>query len=202
MSALPISLCCRLQRAAARSPGATASRDSQKTNCINMVHYRRSISDNPNAVYFFTIVTRNRDFTFSNREDYLILWHSLKTVAADAKSTLEAFVFLPNHLHILLKQGNKPFSTQIARFKRKMNTACFQSSGSLWQPRFWEHMIRDDLDYCRHVEYIHYNPVKHGLVKRPFDWKYSSFHRYVRDGVYAEDWADGKDIVIPGKDDL
>ena len=167
-----------------------------------MVRYRRAISDNPDAIYFFTIVTRNRDHIFNNLEDYSILWFTLKAVTADAKSVLEAFVFLPNHPHIILKQGDKPFSVQIAGFKRRMNSAHFQSTGSLWQPRFWEHMIRDDLDYRRHVEYIHYNPVKHGLVRRPLDWKYSSFHRYVRDGNYSADWADGKDIVIPGKDDL
>ena len=167
-----------------------------------MVRYRRAISDNPDAVYFFTIVTRNRVSIFHNREDYSTAWYALEAVTENARSILEAFVFLPNHLHILLKQGNKPFSIQIAGFKRKMNATRFQSSGSLWQPRFWEHMIRDDLDYRKHLEYIHYNPVKHGLVDRPLDWKYSSFHRYVRNGIYMADWADGKDIVIPGKDDL
>jgi putative transposase len=63
-------------------------------------------------------------------------------------------------------------------------------------------MIRDDLDFRRHVEYIHYNPVRHGLVEKPLDWEYSSFHRYIRGGTYSADWADGKDNVIPGKDDL
>jgi putative transposase len=167
-----------------------------------MVRYRRAISDNPDAVYFFTIVTRNRSHLFNNREDFLILWNAFKAVTAHAKSTLEAFVFLPNHLHILLKQGDKPFSVQIAGFKRKMNAARFRSAGSLWQARFWEHMIRDDLDFRRHVEYIHYNPVRHGLVEKPLDWEYSSFHRYIRGGTYSADWADGKDNVIPGKDDL
>jgi putative transposase len=60
---------------------------------------------------------------------------------------------------------------------------------SLWQRRFWEHTIRNDGDFERHVDYIHYNPVKHGLVKRVGDWPYSSFHRYVRSGIVPQDWA-------------
>ena len=59
----------------------------------------------------------------------------------------------------------------------------------LWQRRYWEHTLRDDLDMQRHVDYIHYNPVKHGLVKQVIDWLYSSFHRYVRQGMIPADWA-------------
>ena len=59
----------------------------------------------------------------------------------------------------------------------------------LWQRRYWEHRIRDDLDFQRHVDYIHYNPVKHGLVSRPVDWPYSSIHRFIRRGVLTSDWA-------------
>jgi putative transposase len=59
----------------------------------------------------------------------------------------------------------------------------------LWQRRYWEHTIRDDGDFARHVDYIHFNPVKHGLVSRPRDWPYSSFHLYVRRGILPADWA-------------
>jgi putative transposase len=61
----------------------------------------------------------------------------------------------------------------------------------MWQRRFWEHQIRDERDFIQHVEYIHYNPVKHGLVAAPRDWPYSSFHRYVRRRVYPADWGAG-----------
>jgi len=57
----------------------------------------------------------------------------------------------------------------------------------LWQRRFWEHTLRDESDFARHVDYVHYNPVKHGLVKQVKDWPYSSFHRYVRSGIYPAD---------------
>ncbi len=71
-----------------------------------------------------------------------------------------------------------------AELKRRAN-----GSLALWQRRFWEHTIRDEGDYARHVDYIHFNPVKHGLVPRVRDWPYSSFHRYVRNGILPEDWA-------------
>ena len=60
---------------------------------------------------------------------------------------------------------------------------------TLWQRRYWEHQIRDDVDYADHMDYLHYNRVKHGLVKQVRDWPYSTFHRYVEKGVYDEDWA-------------
>ncbi len=68
---------------------------------------------------------------------------------------------------------------------------------TIWQRRFWEHLIRDDEDYRMHMDYIHYNPVKHGLVNRVKDWPHSTFHRYVRKGIYSEDWGGG---MIPGLD--
>ena len=60
----------------------------------------------------------------------------------------------------------------------------------IWQRRYWEHTIRDDFDYARHVDYVHFNPVKHGHVTRVRDWPYSSFSRFVDSGVYPIDWAD------------
>ena len=62
----------------------------------------------------------------------------------------------------------------------------------VWQRRFWEHTVKDESDLERHFDYIHYNPVKHGLVESPRDWPYSSFHRWVRLGVYPNDWGCSK----------
>ena len=67
---------------------------------------------------------------------------------------------------------------------------------AVWQRRFWEHLIRGEQDFVRHVEYIHYNPVRHGLVNAPRNWEYSSFHRYVREGMYDVDWGAGRDITF------
>ena len=67
---------------------------------------------------------------------------------------------------------------------------------TIWQRRFWEHQISDQEDFNAHVEYIHYNPVKHGLVTRPRYWEYSSFGRYVRDGIYDRDWGGERAITF------
>jgi putative transposase len=65
---------------------------------------------------------------------------------------------------------------------------------TVWQRRFWEHTIRDDQDLAKHFDYIHYNPVKHGLVQRVRDWPHSSFHRFVKEGMYSLDWGEGIDF--------
>jgi putative transposase len=69
----------------------------------------------------------------------------------------------------------------------------------IWQRRYWEHTVRDEQDLNRHLDYIHYNPVKHGLVETVAAWPWSSFHRYMRDGYYPEDWGGGN---VFGMDDL
>ena len=61
--------------------------------------------------------------------------------------------------------------------------------GTIWQRRFWEHMIRDDDDYRNHCDYIHFNPVKHALVKSPIDWPYSTLHRFLKNNIYSKSWG-------------
>ena len=73
-------------------------------------------------------------------------------------------------------------------------TVFFMVTRGIWQRRFWEHVIRDERDYERHVDYIHYNPVKHGHVTRAADWPYSSFYRYVRSGIYNLEWGADDDV--------
>ena len=70
-----------------------------------------------------------------------------------------------------------------------------RNESTIWQRRFWEHIIRDDTDFIRHMDYIHFNPVKHGLVTRVKDWPYSTFHQYVHDGVYPENWGGAGDLT-------
>ncbi|MGB7034087.1 MAG: transposase [Xanthobacteraceae bacterium] len=98
-----------------------------------------------------------------------------------------------------LPAGDADFSNRLSLIKRQFTTAVAaagvtiarHSNGELilWQRRFWEHTIRDERDFERHVDYVHFNPVKHGLVARVRDWPHSSFHRYVRRGLLAEDWG-------------
>jgi len=114
---------------------------------------------------------------------------------------------LPDHLHTVWKlpETNANFSLRWSMIKqhvtrqfseqtrnsRRTESRQRRDEGAIWQRRFWEHTIRDDTDLRNHLDYIHYNPVKHGYVKQPADWPYSTFHRYVSDGVYPADWAFG-----------
>jgi putative transposase len=115
---------------------------------------------------------------------------------------MEAIVILPDHLHCIwtLSEGDDDFSTrwrqikaafsrQLPKTERHSQSRLNKGERGIWQRRFWEHAIRGDADYQRHVDYIHYNPVKHGYVTRVVDWPYSSFHRFVRLGVYPSGWA-------------
>jgi len=111
---------------------------------------------------------------------------------------IESFVFLPNHLHLLIRQGTISFSDRVRSFKIKSNFKISGRQTSIWQSRFWEHRICDEDDYNRHADYIHYNPVKHGYVVSPRDWQYSSFHGLVKQGIYPIDWSEGEAVSISG----
>jgi putative transposase len=82
--------------------------------------------------------------------------------------------------------------------KKGKNLFGLGQEGDIWQRRFWEHVIRDEQDFRRHLDYLHWNPVKHGYVKRVIDWPYSTFHRFVRPGIYPADWGGIQDEAIAG----
>jgi len=110
-------------------------------------------------------------------------------------------VVLPDHLHAILTMpsNDADFPGRWRRIKGHFSNALLETgldlkrrpNGdlALWQRRFWEHTIRDERDFAQHVDYIHFNPAKHGLVQRVRDWPYSSFHRYVREGLLPDGWA-------------
>ncbi len=114
---------------------------------------------------------------------------------------IEAIVILPDHLHAIwtLPSGDSDFSGRWKRIKAHFTHRLVAAgvpverhrSGeyALWQRRFWEHTIRNEADYERHVDYVHFNPVKHELVNRVSEWPYSSFHAYARRGLLLADWA-------------
>ena len=126
---------------------------------------------------------------------------AFRTARRKRPFVIDAIVVLPDHLHAILTlpPDDADFSAHWRRIKGHFSSALIRQSASLqrrpngelalWQRRFWEHTIRDDRDFERHVDYIHFNPVKHGLASRVRDWPYSSFHRYVREGRLPEDWA-------------
>jgi putative transposase len=120
----------------------------------------------------------------------------------DHPFTIDAMVILPNHLHTIwtMPEGDANFATRWrlikSAFSRSLPTGerisdsrVAKNERGIWQRRYWEHTIRDESDFARHIDYVHINPVKHGYVTRVSDWPYSSFHRMVKLGVYPEDWA-------------
>ncbi len=139
--------------------------------------------------YFITLVTRQRKPLLTQTENIRALRTAVATVKAKHQFTIEAIVVLPDHIHCLLSMpvDDADYSMRIRLIKRKLTV----QTGilNLWQHRFWEHLIRDHQDYAAHFDYIHYNPVKHGLVKQVKDWSYSSFHKYQSLNIYPADWG-------------
>ena len=139
-----------------------------------------------------------------------MLRKSFKYVMGNHSFKIDAFVLLPDHLHCVwtLPEGDHDFSNRWRLIKSHFTRNCdeykqaaLESGGKkreqpLWQSRFWEHLIRDEEDFVKHVEYIHYNPVKHGLVNAPMEWPYSSFHRHVREGAYDKRWGAGERLIF------
>ena len=107
---------------------------------------------------------------------------------------IDAWALLPEHLHCIwtLPEGDTDFSKRWGLIKAKFSKELTgRGTPPVWQNRFWEHLIRDDRDLQTHLDYIHYNPVKHGLVENPKDWPSSTFHRYVEEGFYPANWGEG-----------
>jgi putative transposase len=162
----------------------------------------------PGGTYFFTIVTYQRRIVFSSPGAVDNLRNAFQYTLRRMPFTIVASVILPEHMHFIwtLPQDDSNYSTRWRLIKSHF-THHWQGKGTIevnasrqekgeadiWQRRFWEHLIRDEADLNRHIEYIHYNPVKHGLVRTPGAWEYSSFMKYVREGIYPIDWGgDGK----------
>jgi putative transposase len=163
-----------------------------------MVGYRRNFV--PGGTFFFTVTLSDRRSSLLV-EQIASLRDAFRATRGERPFMIDAIVVLPEHLHVVmtLPQGDSDFSGRWRRIKSVFTrqavahgvpvTQNRRGEYSLWQRRFWEHTVRDEIDFARHVDYIHYNPVKHGLVKRVRDWPHSSFHRYVRSGILPEDWG-------------
>jgi putative transposase len=159
----------------------------------------------PGATCFFTLTLQDRSARYL--VDHIArLRASLADVKARHPFRIEAMVVLPEHLHALwtLPQDDGDFATRCMLvkqgFTRRLQQAGVldaKSAGprgskgerSVWQRRFWEYRVRDEADFARHVDYIHFNPVKHGWVLRAREWPYSSLHRFVREGKVGDDWG-------------
>jgi len=161
--------------------------------------YRRA--DVKGGTYFFTVNLAERSNTLLV-DEIDILRATINKVKQNHPFKLDAMVVLPEHLHALftLPQNDNDFATrwmliksgfsrQLPKQERVSDSRKAKGERGVWQRRYWEHLIRDDNDFARHVDYIHYNPVKHGHVKRAVDWPYSTVHYYVEQGLVAADWG-------------
>lgn len=168
------------------------------------MRYRRA--DVTGGSYFFTVnlAERQKQLLVDYADE---LRDAFKTVKQRHPFEIDAMVVLPDHLHAIwtLPENDADFSTRWglikAAFSRSIKpgeriSTSRQTKGErgIWQRRFWEHLIQNEEDFERHVDYIHYNPVKHGYVKTPVEWKWSSVHRYIKDGILTKDWATANDV--------
>lgn len=173
-----------------------------------MPNYKRLYVDGNNYI-FFTIVTQYRiKILISNIE---LLRESLKHAMNKYKFEIFSIVVLEDHIHMILKIDNiKEYPKIIYSFKnyisRKISEEVTEinkerlsdskkkrKEKGIWQRRYWEHTIRDENDLYKHLDYIHYNPIKHRYVKKAKDWKYSSFNKFVKLGYYDENWCNFED---------
>jgi REP-associated tyrosine transposase len=170
----------------------------------SMPEYRRWFV--PGGTYFFTVVTQDRVPIFRNPSAVRLLGKALRLVRARHPFETNAIVVLPDHIHCVwsLPRGDTNYSGRwrwikgafteqwlsgIGNETNRSDSRLRKGERGVWQRRFWEHLLQDETDLERHVDYIHYNPVKHGYSVRPGDWPWSSFRRHVRFGQYPEEWG-------------
>nr|WP_202813356.1 transposase [Legionella londiniensis] len=154
----------------------------------------------PGGLYFFTVALQNRKSNLLV-EQIDLLKDAFRAVKRTYPFQIKSYVILPDHLHMVWKlpEGDSNYSGRWQRIKGIFSKSINQcgiplaktshNEYRLWQRRFWEHTIKDWLDFENHVNYIHYNPIKHGLVKHLRDWPYSSFHYFVQQSLLNENWA-------------
>ena len=169
-----------------------------------MPNYRRAVT--AGGTYFFTVNTFRRQPFLTDEDVRGALREGIELTRQSKPFVIDAWVLLPDHLHCIwtLPPDDADFSCRWSIIKRTVTQRCGtrlnrpewlserrlkRHQSSLWQHRFWEHQRRDELDFNRHADYVHWNPVKHHYVARAKECPYSSFHRLVREGHYTENWG-------------
>jgi len=146
--------------------------------------------------YFFTVATAQHQPLFNNEKTVYLFCDAIRQVMKSHPFIQDAFVIMPDHIHCIwsFPEGDIDYSTRWSLIKTRFTKQCLSVGieNEPWQRCYWEHCLRDDKDYQRHVEYIHYNPVKHGLVDSPMEWRNSSFKQYVALGLYQHNWGAGQ----------
>jgi putative transposase len=169
-----------------------------------MPTYRRAFI--PGGTFFFTVVTERRARILCTEPARGFLGKALRDCRGRWPFQIDALVLLPDHLHSIwtLPPGDADYSKRWAWIKKEFSKSWLSVGGAettisrsrtqrrrrgIWQSRFWEHAVKDEGDYERHFDYVHWNPVKHGLARSVVDWPFSTFHRWVRLGVYPRHWG-------------
>lgn len=172
-----------------------------------MPNYRRAW--HPGGTYFFTVNLLERSGNNLLIKHIESLKKNIRLVKQSHPFKIHGWVVLPDHMHcvIELPENDVDFSLRWRLIKAGFSktlpkTECIscvrkrRGERGIWQRRYWEHLIKDERDYQAHMDYVHINPVKHGLVKKVVDWPHSTFHRLVDDGVYPSDWAGGGEEML------
>ena len=179
-----------------------------------MPNYRRDRS--PGGTWFFTVVAFERRPIFCRKKFRNSLKLSILKTRESHPFEINAWILLPDHLHCVwtLPENDADFSTRWKLIKQYVSRDCQSTfpmqarrsvskkkrrESSIWQRRFWEHSIVSEKDFENHLNYLHYNPVKHGYCQAPCQWPYSSFHKYQAMGVYPEDWAATEPPILNDK---
>ncbi|MDD5364365.1 MAG: transposase [Gallionellaceae bacterium] len=172
-----------------------------------MPDYRRNRM--PGGTYFFTVnlLERNSSLLFDHID---ALRDAVRTVRVRRPFLIDAWVVLPDHMHAIWtlpdddsgysgrwKAIKIAFAKTLPKTERISPARAARGERGIWQRRFWEHTIRDDTDYAAQMDYVHINPVKHGLVSHVRDWPHSSFHHCVSRGIYEPDWAGQENLELP-----
>jgi putative transposase len=175
------------------------------------MRYRRT--DVTGASYFFTVVTYRRQPVFTEDRVVEMLEGAIQRVRERRPFVIEAQVVLPDHLHSLwtLPEDDADYPTRWRLIKEAFTRQYVPAYGliwhdrrrsgrgerTVWQRRYWEHLIRNDRDFSAHLEYIHLNPVRHGFVSAPRDWPYSTFSKWVANGSYDVAWGASGTVSLP-----
>ncbi len=175
------------------------------------MRYRRLTIEG--ASYFFTLVTHQRRQLFGNPGVVRMLDDAIESIRNRHPFEIEAQVVLPDHLHAIWKLPHQDanYATRWRLIKEAFTRAYVAKIGApdrtdvdrargernVWQRRFWEHLIRDDRDFAAHLDYIHLNPVHHGLTSSPRDWPHSTFRKWIERGVYEPTWGSDERPELP-----
>ena len=176
-----------------------------------MPDYRRAWSQG--GTYFFTVNLLKRSGNDLLVERIELLKQNIRLVKQNHPFKIHSWVVLPDHMHCVIELPENDadfplrwrlikavFSKTLPKTERLSSVRRRRGERGIWQRRYWERLIRDERDYQAHMDYVHINPVKHGLVKKVVDWPYSTFHHLMESGVYPIDWAWGDEELLSYRD--